>query len=46
VSQAGGLLLTETVRAVALDQELSRKLARSRHPKTVHDPAKIVLGLA
>jgi hypothetical protein len=45
-SQAGGVLLTETVRAVALDQELSTALTRWRHPNAVHDPAKIVLDLA
>jgi hypothetical protein len=46
VSQAGGMLLTETVRAVGLDRALSAELARWRHPNAVHDPAKIVLDLA
>jgi hypothetical protein len=46
VSHAGGLLLTETVRAVGLDKQLSTVLARWRHPNAVHDPAKIVLDLA
>jgi hypothetical protein len=46
VSQAGGLLLAETVRGVGLDKQLSTALARWRHPNAVHDPAKIVLDLA
>ena len=46
VSQAGGVLLTETVRAVGLDRDLSNALTRWRHPNAVHDPAKIVLDLA
>jgi hypothetical protein len=44
VSQTGGLLLTETIRAV-VDRALAAALARWRHPNAVHDPAKIVLGL-
>ncbi len=39
VSQAGGVLLTETVRAVGLDSALSAALARWRRPLAVHDPA-------
>jgi hypothetical protein len=46
VSQAGGLLLTEAVRAVGLDRELSTALAPWRLPNATHDPAKIVLDLA
>jgi hypothetical protein len=46
VSQAGGLLLTETIRTVGLDKQLSAALAGWRHPNAVHDPAKIVLDLA
>ena len=46
VSQAGGLLLTETVRAVGLDRELSAALGPWRLPNAVHDPAKVVLDLA
>lgn len=46
VSQAGGLLLTETVRAVGLDRVLSAALAPWRPPNAVHDPAKVVLDLA
>ena len=46
VSQAGGVLLTETVRAVGLDRALSDGLAPWRRPNAVHDPAKVVLDLA
>ena len=46
VSQAGGVLLTETVRAVGLDRALSAALERWRQPTARHDPAKIVLDLA
>jgi hypothetical protein len=46
VSQAGGVLLTETAGAVGLDLELSAALARWRQPNARHDPAKIVLDLA
>jgi hypothetical protein len=46
VSQAGGLLLIETLRATGLDQGLSRALSRWRTPRAVHDPGKIVTDLA
>jgi hypothetical protein len=46
VSQAGGVLLTETVRVVGLDRALSAALAPWRRPLAVHNPAKIVLDLA
>ena len=46
VSHAGGLLLTETVRAVGLDRALSAALARWRSSFAVHDPAKVLLDLA
>jgi hypothetical protein len=46
VSQAGGLVLTETIRAVGLDRELSAALARWRLPLAIHDPGKIVADLA
>ena len=46
VSQAGGLLLTETVRTVGLDRALSAALGPWRPRNAVHDPAKIVLDLA
>lgn len=46
VSHAGGLLLTETVRAAGLDRWLARALGRWRKPLAVHDPGKIVCDLA
>jgi hypothetical protein len=46
VSQAGGVLLTETMRTVGLDHALSAALTRWRPPNAVHDPAKVVLDLA
>ena len=46
VGQAGGVLLTETIRATSLDQALGEGLARWRKPNAVHDPAKVVLDLA
>jgi hypothetical protein len=46
VSHAGGLLLTETVRAVGLDRALSAALAHWRSPFAVHDPAKVLADLA
>lgn len=46
VAHAGGVLLTETVRASGLDQNLSTALAPWRKPLAVHDPAKVVLDVA
>ena len=46
VGQAGGVLLTETIRAAGLDQGLAEALARWRKPMAVHDPGKIILDLA
>ena len=46
VGQAGGVLLTSTVRAAGLDVALSGELARWRKPFAVHDPAKVLLDLA
>jgi hypothetical protein len=46
VSQAGGVLLTETARAVGLDRALSAGLGRWRAPTAVHDPAKVLVDLA
>ncbi|GAA3410636.1 hypothetical protein GCM10018952_15980 [Streptosporangium vulgare] len=46
VCQAGGLLPVETLRATGLDKGLSQTLARWRAPRAVHDPGKIVTGLA
>jgi hypothetical protein len=46
VSQAGAVVLTETIRAVGLDRALSAALAPWRKPFAVHDPGKVVLDLA
>lgn len=46
VGQAGGVLLTETVRATGLDQALSVALTPWRRPLAQHDPGKILLDLA
>lgn len=46
LSHAGGLLLTEAVRATGLDTALNTHLARWRKPRAVHDPAKICTDLA
>jgi Transposase DDE domain group 1 len=46
VSQAGAVLLVETIRAVGLDRELSGALGRWHLPLAVHDPAKVVADLA
>ena len=46
VSHAGGLVLTETIRAVGLDRELSAAFARWRLPLAIHDPGKVVADLA
>jgi Transposase DDE domain group 1 len=46
VSQAGGALLTATIRTSGLDRALSAALARWRRPMAVHDPAKVLLDLA
>jgi Transposase DDE domain group 1 len=46
VSQAGGLLLTRTLRATGLEAGLTAALQRWRAPRAVHDPGKIVTDLA
>lgn len=46
VSQAGGMLLVETVRKTGLDEAISAALALWRKPRAVHDPGKILLDLA
>ena len=46
VSQAGAVLLTETVATVGLDRALSTALERWRPRWAVHDPAKVLLDLA
>ncbi|GAA0960522.1 IS1380 family transposase [Streptomyces rhizosphaericus] len=45
VSQAGGVLLVETVRRTGLDQAISAALAPWRRPRAVHDPGKILLDV-
>ncbi|MGC5344840.1 IS1380 family transposase [Streptomyces sp. DT171] len=46
VSQAGSVLLVETVRKTGLDQAISRALAPWRKPRAVHDPGKVLLDVA
>src|SRR3954454_25146624 len=46
VSQAGSVLLVETVRKTGLDQAMSQALAPWRKPRAVHDPGKILLDVA
>ena len=46
VGHAGGVLLTETIRATGLGNALSEALSPWRKPFAVHDPAKVVLDLA
>jgi hypothetical protein len=46
VSQAGAVLLWETMRVTGLAPGLSENLARWRAPRAVHDPGKVVADLA
>ena len=46
VSQAGAVLLWETMRATGLGRGLSAGLSRWRAPRAVHDPGKIIADLA
>jgi hypothetical protein len=46
VSQAGAVLLWETMRVTGLGRDLSEGLARWRAPRAVHDPGKVVADLA
>jgi hypothetical protein len=46
VSQAGTVLLVETVRKTGVDAALSAALAPWCKPRAVHDPGKILLDLA
>jgi Transposase DDE domain group 1 len=46
VSQAGAVLLWETMRVTGLARGLADGLARWRAPRAVHDPGKIVADLA
>ncbi|MGW0885674.1 IS1380 family transposase [Streptomyces sp. NPDC002671] len=46
VSQAGAVLLVETVRKSGLDAAISAALAPWRKSRTVHDPGKVLLDMA
>jgi hypothetical protein len=46
VSQAGGLLLTQALRATGLDRGLEAALQRWRPARAVHAPGKIITDLA
>ncbi len=46
VSQAGGLLLTQTLRVTGLDRGLDAALERWRPARAVHSPGKIITDLA
>ncbi|MGQ5640799.1 MULTISPECIES: IS1380 family transposase [unclassified Streptomyces] len=46
VSQAGAVLLVETVRKSGLDTAISAALEPWRKPRAVHDPGKILLDVA
>jgi hypothetical protein len=46
VSQAGSVLLWETLRVTGLGRVLSQNLARWRAPRAVHDPGKVIADLA
>ena len=46
VSQAGAVLLWETMRVTRLGRGLSQNLARWRAPRAVHDPGKVIADLA
>ena len=46
VSQAGAVLLTQTLRATGLDRGLSAALERWRPGRAVHDPGQVLADLA
>ncbi|MBB5938570.1 hypothetical protein FHS42_005659 [Streptomyces zagrosensis] len=46
VSQAGSVLMVETVRKVGLDTAVSAALAPWRKPRAVHEPGKVLLDVA
>ena len=46
VSQAGAVLLWETLRVTGLGRGLSQGLSRWRAPRAVHDPGKVIADLA
>jgi hypothetical protein len=45
VSQAGALLLAQSMRAAGLDRGLTAALERWRSPRAVHDPGKIIADM-
>lgn len=45
-SQAGAVLLVETARKTGLDQAISVAPTPWRRPRAVHDPGKVLLGVA
>jgi hypothetical protein len=46
VSQAGAVLLVETIRKTGLDTAISAAMQPWRKPRTMHDPGKILLDMA
>lgn len=46
VSQAGSVLLVETVRKAGLDTAISEALGPWRKPRAVHDPGRVLLDVA
>jgi hypothetical protein len=46
VSQAGAVLLWETMRVTGLGRDLSGSLARWWAPRAMHDPGKIIVDQA
>ena len=46
ISQAGSVLLVETVRKSGLDAAISAGLTPWRKPRAVHDPGKVLLDMA
>jgi hypothetical protein len=46
VSQAGAVLLFETMRVTGLGRGLSQNLTQWRAPRAVHDPGKVIADLA
>ncbi|MEU1601249.1 transposase, partial [Streptomyces sp. NPDC005708] len=46
VSQAGGVLLVETIRKTGLDRAISAALAPWHKLRAVHDPGKVLLDVA
>ncbi|WP_405719940.1 IS1380 family transposase [Streptomyces sp. NBC_01537] len=46
VSQAGAVLLVDTVRKTGLDQAISAALSPWHKPRAVHDPGKVLLDVA